>query len=317
MDSDKSIGMNYPPKDHLQYRRRVQRLFDKLMHKDGTWAFILLLPNLVGFLIFMLFPVVASFLLSFTSWDMLQPIQWVGFKNYIDLFHDETFIKVFWNTIYFSAVTVPLGIVISLFLAIALDQGIAGKKFYRAAYFLPVISSMVAVAVVWQWIYNPEYGALNYFLSLFNIKGPSWLTSTVWAMPAIIITSVWKGLGFNMLIFLAGLQSISDSYYEAADIDGARWVDKFWYITVPLLSPTTFFVTVMAFIHSFQVFDSVYLMTEGGPARSTSVIVHYLYENAFQYFRMGYASAMAYVLFFMVFIITMIQFWRQKKWGVY
>lgn len=314
---NKSLDMSYSVQGDLGSAKKRRLFLEKLMYKDGTWAFVLLLPNIVCFLIFMLFPVVASFLLSFTAWDLLTPMRWIGTANYMELFRDETFIKVFWNTIYFSAVSVPLGIVISLFLAIALDQNIAGKKLYRAAYFLPVISSMVAVAVVWQWIYNPEYGALNYFLGLFHIQGPNWLTSTVWAMPAIIITSVWKGLGFNMLIFLAGLQSISDSYYEAADIDGARWIDKFWYITVPLLSPTTFFVTVMAFIHSFQVFDSVYLMTEGGPARSTSVIVHYLYENAFQYFRMGYASAMAYVLFFIVLVITLVQFWRQKKWGVY
>lgn len=292
---------------------RLKRLF----YKDGTWAFLLLLPNLLGFLAFTFLPVIASFLLSFTSWDMLSPIQWVGMDNYAGLIHDETFIKVFWNTLYFSAVSVPLGIVLALFLAVALDQNIKFKKFYRAAYFLPVISSMVAVAVVWQWIYNPEYGILNYFLGFFGIKGPDWLTSTVWAMPAVIITSVWKNIGFNMLLFLAGLQSISESYYEAAEMDGARWYHKFRYITVLLLSPTTFFVTVMSVISSFQVFDTVFLMTQGGPARSTSVIVHYLYETAFKYFNMGYASAMAYILFFLVLLITLFQFWRQKKWSIY
>lgn len=303
----------------LQTARRTgaAAIARKLFHKDGTWAFLLLLPNILGFLAFTLIPVIASFLLSFTSWDMLTPIQWVGLENYSNLLKDETFIKVFWNTIYFAGVSVPVGMVISLFLAVALDQNIRFKKFYRAAYFLPVVSSMVAVAVVWQFIYNPEYGLLNYFLSFFGIKGPNWLTSTVWAMPAVIITSIWKNVGFNMLIFLAGLQSIGDSYYEAADMDGAKWRHKFLFITVPLLSPTTFFVTVMSFISSFQVFDTVFLMTQGGPARSTSVIVHYLYENAFKYFNMGYASAMAYILFFMVLVITLIQFWRQKKWGVY
>jgi len=295
----------------------VLRAIKRLFQKDGAWAALLLLPNILGFLIFTLLPVVASFALSFTKWDMLSPIEWVGMQNYADLLRDETFIKVFWNTLYFSAVSVPLGIVLSLCLAVALDQNIRFKKFYRAAYFLPVVSSMVAVAVVWQWIYNPEYGILNFFLGLFGIQGPEWLTSTVWAMPAVILTSVWKNLGFNMLIFLAGLQSISDSYYEAADMDGARWYHKFFSITVPLLSPTTFFVTVMSFIGSFQVFDTVFLMTQGGPARATSVIVHYLYENAFKYFNMGYSSAMAYVLFFLVFLITLIQFWRQKKWSVY
>lgn len=288
----------------------------RFLYKDTAWAFVLLLPNIVCFLVFTLFPVVASFLLSFTSWDILSPIKWVGLQNYIKLFQDPIFLKVLRNTLYYSVVSVPLTVVLSLFLALALDK-IPGKKVYRAAYFLPVISSMVAVAVVWQWMYNPEYGIINYLLRFFGIRGPNWLTSTVWAMPAVIITSVWKSLGFNMLIFLAGLQAIPDSYYEAAEIDGAGWVHKFWYITLPLLSPTTFFVTVMAFIGSFQAFDAVFLMTQGGPARSTSVIVHYIYENAFRYFRMGYASAMAYVLFLMVFIVTLIQFRWQRKWVVY
>jgi multiple sugar transport system permease protein len=297
--------------------REKTKKFKNLLYKDGTWAIIFLLPNLILFFAFMLFPVIGSFLLSFTSWDLLGPIHWVGLKNYVDLFQDEVFIEVLWNTIYFTAVSVPIGIFISLLLAIALNQKIRGIKFYRAAYFLPVISSMVAVAVIWQWIYNPEYGLFNFTLSLFGMKGPNWLSDSTWAMPAIIITSIWKGLGFNMLLFLAGLQGISESYYEAAELDGATTVAKFRHITVPLLTHTTFFVTVMSIIGSFQVFDTVFLMTGGGPGRSTSVVVHYLYQNAFEYFRMGYASAMAYILFFMVFIITVIQFWRQKKWSVY
>lgn len=284
-----------------------------LLHRNGPWAFILLLPSILGFFIFVLFPVVASFLLSFTSWDLLTPIKWVGFENYLNLFKDETFIKVLWNTLYFTAVTVPIGIIISLFLAVALNQKIRFIKFYRAAYFLPVISSMVAVAVIWQWIYNPEYGLLNFILGLFGIDGPSWLSDAKWAMPAVMITSIWKGLGFNMLIFLAGIQGISESYYEAADIDGATWFKKFIHITVPLLRPTTFFVTVMAIIGSFQVFDAVFLLTQGGPARSTSVLVHYLYQNGFEYFQMGYASAMAYILFFLVLAFTLIQFTLQKR----
>lgn len=294
-----------------------KKFLKNLFYKEYTWAIVLLLPNLIGFLLFTLWPVLASFLLSFTEWDLLQPMKFVGIQNYINLFQDEIFIKVFGNTLYFTIVSVPIGIVISLLLAVALNQGLRGIKFYRAAYFLPVISSMVAVAVIWQWIYNPEYGVLNYFLSVFGIEGPSWLTSTKWAMPAVIVTSIWKNVGFNMLIFLAGLQAIPESYYEAADIDGATWLKKFRHITIPLLSPTTFFVSVMSVIGSFQVFDSVFLMTQGGPARSTSVMVHYIYENAFQFFKMGYASAMSYVLFFIIAIITLIQFWRQKKSQIY
>ena len=285
----------------------------ELFYKDWTWAFLLLLPNLLGFFIFTLFPVVGTLFISFTDWDMAAPPEWIGLENYNTLAEDETFHKVFWNTLYYSAVSVPLGMAVSLCLAVFLNQKLRFIRFYRAAFFMPVISSFVAVAVIWQWIYNPDYGLLNYFLGWFGIKGVSWLTSSVWAMPAIIITTVWKNLGYNMLIFLAGLQGIPESYYEAAEIDGARWYNKFWNITIPLLSPTTFFVTVTSIIGSFQVFDAVYLMTQGGPARATSVLVHYIYQTAFQYLEMGYASAMAYVLFIMVLIITLIQFARQRK----
>lgn len=289
----------------------------KLMYSDYFWAVVFLLPNFAGFLVFILWPVIASLGLSFTSWDLLTPINFIGLGNYHSLISDQVFWKVFWNTIYFTVGTVPLGIIISLFLAMALNQKIKGVKIFRAAYFLPVISSTVAVAVVWQWLYNPQFGLLNYLLSLFGINGPNWLTSKTWAMPAVIITSIWKNLGFNMLLFLAGLQGIPETFYEAAKIDGAGWWASFKNITLPLLSPTTFFVVVMSIISSFQVFDQIYIMTEGGPARSTSVLVHYLYQNAFQYFKMGYASAIAYILFFLVFIITMIQLKRSKDWVIY
>lgn len=288
-----------------------------VLYKDCFWAFLMLLPNIVGFLMFLLLPVLATFVISFSGWNLTDSLQFNGIDNYKELFQDSVFLKVLGNTFYFTLISVPIGIMLSLLLAVFLNQKLALMRFYRAAFFIPVISSMVAVAVIWQWIYNPEFGLLNYALSWFGIDGPSWLTSTHWAMPAIIITSIWKSLGFNMLIFLAGLQSISESYYEAADIDGARWIAKFRHITLPLLSPTTFFVTVMSVINSFQVFDTVYLMTQGGPARTTSVLVFYIFQNAFQYFRMGYASAMAYVLFFIVLLVTFVQFWRQKKWSIY
>jgi multiple sugar transport system permease protein len=247
----------------------------------------------------------------------MTPIQWVGFANYVELFKDKTFLKSLWNTIYFTAGTVPISIIISLFLAIALNQRIRGVKVFRSIYFFPSIISLVAIGLVWMWMYNPEFGLLNYFLSLIGIDGPPWLNGINWAMPSIIIVAIWRGIGFNMLLFLAALQGISDSYYEAADIDGARWFGKFMHITIPLLSHTTFFVTVIAIVNSFQAFDLVYLMTFGGPARSTSVLVFYLYQNAFRYFRMGYASAIAYVLFFIVLIFTAIRFWFYRKKEVY
>ncbi|RUS48525.1 carbohydrate ABC transporter permease [Cohnella sp. AR92] len=293
------------------------RPLKSLAYKDGFWAFLMLLPNVLGFLLFLLAPVLATFAISFSDWNLTDDFRFNGFDNYKELASDPVFHKVLGNTFYFTLVSVPIGIVLSLLLAVFLNQKLRFIRFYRAAFFIPVISSMVAVSVIWQWIYNPEFGLLNYALSWFGIDGPAWLTSPKWAMPAVIITSIWKSLGFNMLLFLAGLQSISESYYEAADIDGARWYSKFARITVPLLSPTTFFVTVMSIINSFQVFDMAYLMTQGGPARSTSVLVYYVFQNAFQYFRMGYASAMAYVLFFIVLIVTFIQFWRQRKWSIY
>lgn len=298
-------------------RGEMMRSIKPILYKDGFWAFLMLLPNLVGFLMFLLLPVAATFAISFSSWNLTDSFNFNGVDNYKELFHDPVFSQVMGNTLYFTIVSVPIGIVISLLLAVFLNQKLRFIRFYRAAFFIPVISSMVAVSVIWQWIYNPEYGLLNYALSWFGIDGPAWLTDPHWAMPTVILTSVWKSLGFNLLIFLAGLQSISESYYEAADMDGAKWYSKFMHITLPLLSPTTFFVTVMSIINSFQVFDTVYLMTQGGPARSTSVLVYYIFQNAFQYFRMGYASAMAYVLFFIVLFITFIQFWRQKKWSIY
>ena len=287
------------------------------MYSDAFWGSIFLLPNILGFLLFIFGPVVASFILSFTRWDLLTPMEWIGVANYSDLFSDQTFWKVFWNTIYYTAITVPVGISLSLLLAIALNQKIKGIRAFRALYFLPVISSTVAVAVVWQWLYNPEFGLINYLLHLVGIRGPTWLTSITWAMPAVMITSIWKNLGFNMLLFLAGLQGIPDVYYEAAKIDGASRWQQFRCVTLPLLSPTTLFVVVMSIINSFQVFDQVYIMTAGGPARSTSVLVHYLYQNAFEYFKMGRASAIAYVLFFMVLIITLLQLRKSKSWVVY
>lgn len=289
----------------------------KLFYKDGFWATVMLLPNIVGFLMFLLLPVLATFVISFSNWDMIDAFKFNGITNYKHLTEDPVFHQVLGNTFYFTLVSVPIGIALSLLLAVFLNQKLRFIRFYRAAFFLPVISSMVAVSVIWQWIYNPEFGLLNYALSFLGIDGPTWLTSASWAMPAVIATSIWKSLGFNMLIFLAGLQSISDDYYEAASIDGANKIRQFFSITVPLLSPTTFFVTVMSIINSFQIFDAVYLMTQGGPARSTSVLVYYIFQNAFQYFQMGYASAMAYVLFFIVLIITLFQFWRQKKMSIY
>ncbi|WP_230399091.1 carbohydrate ABC transporter permease [Novisyntrophococcus fermenticellae] len=285
------------------------------LKNDSKWAALMLTPNILGFLMFMLIPMVATFALSFTKYDMLRPPKFIGFNNYIKMFKDPIAREVTLNTIIYTVITVPTGMAISLLLAVLLDQKIALKRFYRACYFLPAISSMVVVSIVWQWIYNPEYGILNYFLSLIGINGPKWLQDARTSLVAIAIVGIWKNAGYNMLLFLSGLQGISTSYYEAATLDGASKWQQFKYVTLPLLKPTTFFIFIMSIIGSFQVFDQVMLMTKGGPGRSSSVLVHYLYQNAFQYFDMGYACALAYLLFFLVLILTLFNMRAEKKMG--
>ena len=292
--------------------RSVDRKRGKL--KDDTvWAWGMLLPNIIGFLMFMLIPMVATFVLSFTNYDMLTAPKFIGIQNYITMAKDPIVRQVTLNTIIYTVLTVPIGMCISLFLAVMLDQKIGFRKFYRAAFFLPSITSMVVVAIVWQWIYNPDYGLLNYFLSLFGIQGPKWLLDAKTALLSLAIVGIWKSAGYNMIIFLSGLQGISTTYYEAAELDGASKWAQFRYITLPMLKPTTFFIFIMAVISSFQVFDQVMLMTKGGPGRASSVLVHYLYQNAFQYFKLGYACAIASLLFFIVMIITVFNMRMEKN----
>lgn len=292
--------------------RSVDRKRGKL--KDDTvWAWGMLLPNIIGFLMFMLIPMIATFVLSFTNYDMLTAPKFIGIQNYITMAKDPIVRQVTLNTIIYTVLTVPIGMCISLFLAVMLDQKIGFRKFYRAAFFLPSITSMVVVAIVWQWIYNPDYGLLNYFLSLFGIQGPKWLLDAKTALLSLAIVGIWKSAGYNMIIFLSGLQGISTTYYEAAELDGASKWAQFRYITLPMLKPTTFFIFIMAVISSFQVFDQVMLMTKGGPGRASSVLVHYLYQNAFQYFKLGYACAIAYLLFFIVMIITVFNMRMEKN----
>jgi multiple sugar transport system permease protein len=280
----------------------------RLTNGSWIWPAIFLSPALVGFCAFTAYPAVFSLILSFSDWDLNSPLKWVGISNYLQMFRDPTATRVFWNTVLFTLVTVPVLLIVPLLLAVALNQKIHGVRFFRGAFFLPVISSMVAMSMVWQWIFNADFGLLNWVLSLFGIGGPRWLTSEQWALPAVMITSVWKNIGFNMMIFLAGLQGISTTYYEAAQIDGANPFQRFWHITVPSLRPTTLLVTVMTVINSFQVFDQVVVMTGGGPNRSSSVLVHYIYQNGFQFYKMGYASALGWALTIFVLSLTLIQF---------
>ncbi len=280
--------------------------------------YLYLLPTIIGLALFSAGAVAASFLVSFARWDLITEPRWVWLDNYGSLLESGLFWEVFWNTLYFAALAVPLSLVCSLALALLVNARVRGIVLFRTAYFLPVVSSMIAVALVWSWILNPEYGLLNYLLrETLGIRGPSWLDSTTWALPAMVLVTVWKGLGYSMVIFLAGLQGIPENLYHAATIDGAgRW-RQFRHITLPMLSPTTFFVLVITLINSFQVFEQTYVLTKGGPANATLTLSYYIYQNAFQFFQMGKASALAYVLFALVFAVTLLQFRVQKRWVFY
>lgn len=285
--------------------------------EEKLWALLFIAPYLIGLLLFWLGPVVASFFISFTDWELVGSPVWVGFQNYKQLFSDELFIKSLVNTAYYTVISVPLGMILSLLLAIAVNQKLKGVVFFRTAFFLPHISSMVAVALLWKWIYNAQYGLLNHFLGLFGSPAQNWLGNLKLAMPALIVMSVWKGLGYNMMIWLAALQGIPEDLYEAARIDGANKWQQFKKITIPLLSPTTFLLLILGIIGSFQVFEQSYVMTKGGPAHATYTIVYYIFSNAFEWLRMGYASAMAYILALIILALTIFQLKYQKKWVHY
>lgn len=269
-------------------------------------AYIYLAPVIIILFIFHILPIFYSLIVSFYQWDLIGAPNYVGAGNYSRLIEDPMFLKSIINTIYYAAVSVPLSIMFSLAIALLLNNKISGIGFYRTVYFIPVITSINAVAIVWNFIYHPSYGLLNKILAVFSISPQTWLQDPFWAMPCIIVMSVWKGLGYNVIIFLAGLQNIPRYLYEAARIDGATRWQQFRHITWPLLSPTTFFIFVMSSIGSFQVFSQVYMMTpRGGPLKSTTVVVYYLYRKAFEKFEFGYALAIAFVLFMVIFGVTL------------
>lgn len=273
---------------------------------------VFVLPALVGTLIFIVIPVIFSFGLSFVNWDLLNKPQFVGFDNYWKIFSNPLFGKILINTFVYAISTSIFAVIIPLALACIINSKIRGSEFFKTAYFLPFVTPMIVIAIVWQWIFDPNIGILNYILKLHI----NWLYDVNFAMPAIIIVSVWKLIGYNMVIFLSGLSALNESLFEAAKIDGASPFETFKFVTVPLLSPTIFFVVVITCISSFQIFDLIYLMTQGGPLDSTNVLVYAVYKNAFEYFRIGPASAMAYVLFVIILALTLIQ-WKLRKKLVY
>jgi multiple sugar transport system permease protein len=282
----------------------------------GTAA-LFLAPSLIPMLAFTVGPMLASLGISFTNWSLLAPAHWIGFDNYRTLWSDAEFRSSLGHTLIFIAGYLPLVLISGLAVALALNQRIRGLTLFRAIYFLPVVTSWVVVALIWKWLLNPQTGVVDYLLGLVGINGPGWWVDPHWAMPSIILASAWKDIGFVMIILLAGLQSIPDDYYEAASLDGAGRIALFRHITLPLLSPALFFVVVISLINNFQVFDQVWVMTQGGPAGSTSVVMERIVKNAFSFGRMGYAAAMSWVLFAFILMITLVQFRLQRRWVNY
>jgi multiple sugar transport system permease protein len=267
-----------------------------------------LAPSFIVLTVFIYLPVVYAFGLSFFRWRILRgEPTFIGLANYEFLLTSEDFWQAMWNTVYFALGSIPTGMALALFIAILLNRPLRGLALYRTAYFLPTITSLVAVSVVWLWIYHPDVGLMNYLLNLFGLPSVRWLNEPRSAMPALILLGIWRGLGYNVVIYLAGLQNIPQHLYEAAKIDGANRWQLFRHITWPLLTPTTFFILIIAVINSFQAFTQIHVMTQGGPLGSTTVIVYYLYQQAFQQFNMGYGSAIAVVLFLIILGLTLIQ----------
>jgi multiple sugar transport system permease protein len=285
--------------------------------KEAIAGYLFLTPNLVGFVIFTVFPVIASLLLSFSNWNLINPPTPAGIDNYRSLFQDSTYLLSLVNTAYYSFFNVFVNIFLALLLALMLNEKIKGTNFYRAAYFTPVVFSTVAVALIWQWLLDTQMGLLNHVLGWFKLGPYSWLTTPQLAMFSVIMVSIWKNIGYNMVIFIAALKGVPAELYEVARIDGANPWMVFWNVTWPMISPATFFVTVTSIIGSFQVFDVTTVLTNGGPANATNTLVMLIYQNAFQFFRMGYASAIAYTLFGIVLIFTAIQTIAAKRWVHY
>lgn len=284
--------------------------------KVGT-VILFLAPSLVPMTLFMLGPMAGSLGLSLFRWDLLRPPKFIGLANFTNALGDPAFQEAVGHTLIFIVGYLPLVYVGGLLLALALNQRLRGLAFFRAAYFLPVVTSWVVVAIMWRWLLNPSTGIVNFALGLVGIQGPGWWTDPAWAMPSIIVASAWKDLGYVMVILLAGLQSIPPEYYEAASVDGAsRWT-RFRHITLPLLSPASFFVLIISLINSFQVFDQVQVMTGGGPAGASTVVVQQIYVDAFRYSQMGYAAAMSWLLFVVILAVTAVQFRLQKRWVNY
>ncbi|MRN52259.1 carbohydrate ABC transporter permease [Paenibacillus monticola] len=284
-----------------------------LYRKEKIYGFLFILAPLLGLIIFTLYPMLYSIYGSLTDWDGLGQMSFIGLSNFTDLFTDELFHKAVFNTL-FMMLGIPIGITLALLLALGLNRGARGTTTFRVIYYVPVISSLAAVSIMWNWAYNGDYGLVNQFLDLFGISGPNWMANKYTVKPALIIMAVWKGLGYTMLLYLAALQSVSRTYYEAAELDGANGFQSFRHITWPMVRPVTFFIVVTNIIGGSQIFTEMNIMTPtGGPEYASASVVFYIWQKAFGSFQMGYASAMAVVLGAFIFVVTLIQFRMNEK----
>jgi multiple sugar transport system permease protein len=284
---------------------------------EGRWAIVFLAPTLIGLAVLSAGPILATLAISVTEWDLLRAPRLVGLDNFVELASDDRFLKALRNTAFYTVVSVPVGTLISLFLALALNQTIRGIAWIRTAYFLPVVTSTIAIALVWQWIYSPDAGLLNQAIGLFGIPSQKWLSNPTLAMPSIVVLSIWQGLGTNIIIFLAGLQAIPTELLDAASVDGAgRWA-RLRNVVLPLLTPSIFFTGILSLIGSFQVFDQIFVLSRPRPTDATITMVYFIYENGFKLFKMGYATAASWILFLIVAVLTAIYFRSQNRWVHY
>ncbi len=285
--------------------------------KDIVWGYIFILPQLLGLLAFSLVPLIAVFYLSMSSWNGLGAISFVGFQNFIDQFQSDDLRIALLHTIYYTVLAVPGGLILAMLIALGLNN-VRGKSVYRVLYFMPYITGAVAVGVIWAWLLNSDFGLINSLLrSWFHAKGVGWLTDSRFVIPSIALVGVWQGLGFNMIIFLAGLQGIPVSYTEAARMDGANSFQRFWQVTLPMLTPTIFFTTIISIINSFQVFDLTFILTGGGPGKDSYTMVYHIYHLGFETAQFGLASAAAVILFAILLLLTLLQFRLQRRWVNY
>ncbi len=304
--------MDQPPPAVIPRRNIWRRFWSRSNEKIG---YLFIMPSLIHIIAFLFIPLVFSFFLSFRDWTRpsFQDAPYIGLGNYEFLMGDNRFWQAMANSVYYTLLAVPLGMAFSLAIALVMNQKLRGVNLFRTLFFMPVVSSWVAVSIIWLTLLDPNVGIVNYVLGLVGIKGPNWLGDPLWAMPSIALIAIWKGAGFNMVIWLAGLQGIPRELYEAAAIDGASRWQSFWRITLPLLAPTSFFLAVTGVIGSLQVFTPIYVLTKGGPLDSTNTAVFHIYRRAFQEFDFGYAAAQSWVLFAVIFAVTIVQVGLRRR----